>query len=291
MEVSKTYISAIIAQYPAYIYVCYNVFGVCTTFFDWWNEYGMNVNFRYHFQVPGSADKSKQPKIAVRTNEMTASPKAVHPPIHSSHLANQSCAGQTRSDSHVGKFLVLKPGRESFIAGAKDVSMASSTPTASNVNSFMVSTLENKSASLSLSSKSSLEKKSSQFLTQSRSEFFNLMRKNSARGPVVRSDSSLDVLSPSAETSGGNFREVNDTLNPCVLENGNQMICNGDRYEIAENIGNLSGDGGKSMSVYPDEEEAAFLRSLGWEENGGEDEGLTEEEINAFYQEVSTRSY
>jgi hypothetical protein len=39
-----------------------------------------------------------------------------------------------------------------------------------------------------------------------------------------------------------------------------------------------------------DEEEVAFLRSLGWEEDSGEDEGLTEEEINAFYQEVSIYS-
>ncbi|KAK8483131.1 hypothetical protein V6N12_018138, partial [Hibiscus sabdariffa] len=40
---------------------------------------------------------------------------------------------------------------------------------------------------------------------------------------------------------------------------------------------------GKS-AVRSNEEEAAFLRSLGWEENSGEDEGLTEEEINTFYQ-------
>ncbi|KAK9002944.1 hypothetical protein V6N11_060518 [Hibiscus sabdariffa] len=40
-----------------------------------------------------------------------------------------------------------------------------------------------------------------------------------------------------------------------------------------------------STNTSADEEEAAFLRSLGWEENSGDDEGLTEEEINTFYQE------
>ncbi len=36
-----------------------------------------------------------------------------------------------------------------------------------------------------------------------------------------------------------------------------------------------------------EEEEAAFLRSLGWEENAeGGEEALTEEEISAFFQEV-----
>lgn len=40
--------------------------------------------------------------------------------------------------------------------------------------------------------------------------------------------------------------------------------------------------------LYPEEEEVSFLRSLGWpwEENSGEDEGLTEEEINAFCSKV-----
>ncbi|KAK8572365.1 hypothetical protein V6N12_028420 [Hibiscus sabdariffa] len=44
-----------------------------------------------------------------------------------------------------------------------------------------------------------------------------------------------------------------------------------------------------STNTSPDEEEAAFLRSLGWEENSGDDEGLTEEEINAFYQRYSVQ--
>ena len=40
-------------------------------------------------------------------------------------------------------------------------------------------------------------------------------------------------------------------------------------------------------ALYPDNEEVAFLRSHGWEENG-EDESLTEEEISSFYREVTT---
>ncbi|KAK7400251.1 hypothetical protein VNO78_11453 [Psophocarpus tetragonolobus] len=35
---------------------------------------------------------------------------------------------------------------------------------------------------------------------------------------------------------------------------------------------------------YPDEKEIAFLRSLGWEESAEDDEGLTEEEIQDFYE-------
>ncbi|XP_042068205.1 uncharacterized protein LOC121811413 [Salvia splendens] len=267
--------------------------------------------------VPGTGDKLKQSKIALRTNDMTVAPKAVHSLPHSSHSATQSRAGQSRSDSasnpHVGKFLVLKPGRESIPVGQKDVCCAtdntngkvvkdgqvatgSCTVVASiSASNSMVSVLENKSAALSLGSRSSMEKKPTQSLAQSRSEFFNLMRrKSSARAKTSvenHSDSSLDTLSPSANTSVENCKEgYAATTTPCVLENGNQMLCNGDRCDITEKTrGCLPDVGDSSLSchgyIYPDAEEVAFLRSLGWEENSGEDEGLTEEEINAFYQE------
>ncbi|KAG6388737.1 hypothetical protein SASPL_150169 [Salvia splendens] len=261
--------------------------------------------------VPGTADKSKQLKIALRTNDMTLAPKAVHAQPNSSHSANQSRAGQTRSDSvinpHVGKFLVLKPGRDSIVVGQKDVNsapgngngkgtkdgqlaMGSCTATASNsVSNARVSVLENKSAALSQGSRSPVDKKSPQSLAQSRSEFFNLMRrKTSVRAPAIQSDSSSDILSPTAETTVENCKEGHASDTPCVLENGNQMVCNGDRYDITEKTGCLPDVEDSSLSyhgsIYPDAEEAAFLRSLGWEENG-EDEGLTEEEINAFYDE------
>ncbi|KAL0326256.1 UNVERIFIED_CONTAM: hypothetical protein Sradi_5194900 [Sesamum radiatum] len=262
--------------------------------------------------VPSSADKLKQPKIALKTNEVTVASRGVHVQPHSSHLAYQSRAGQSRSDSastsNGGKFLVLKPGRDSVI-GAKDASSptgdangkvangqlatASLTPASMSPSNSMVSALENKVATLSLSSKSALDKRSYQSLAQSRSEFFNLMRrKTSPCATIIHSDSGAAVSSRSAETSGEKF-EGDAATSPCVLENGNQVICNGDRHDIPEKIKSfpdvadicLSGNG----SIYPDEEEAAFLRSLGWEENGGEDEGLTEEEINAFYQEYMNR--
>ncbi|XP_011097603.1 uncharacterized protein LOC105176476 isoform X2 [Sesamum indicum] len=263
--------------------------------------------------VPSSADKLKQPKVALKTNEVTVASRGVHMQPHSSHLAYQSRAVQSRSDSastsNGGKFLVLKPGRDSVTIGAKDASspagdangkaangqlaMASSTPASMSSSNSMVSALENKVAALSLSSKSTLDKRSSQSLAQSRSEFFNLMRrKTSPCATIIHSDSVAAVSSHSAETSGEKF-EGDAAISPCVLENGNQVICNGDRHDIAQKIKSfpdvgdicLSGNG----SIYPDEEEAAFLRSLGWEENGGEDEGLTEEEINAFYQEYMNR--
>ncbi|KAI3460613.1 hypothetical protein Pfo_017276 [Paulownia fortunei] len=263
-----------------------------------------------------SGDKSKQPKVAVRTNEIIAASKGVQPQPRSHQLSNQSRAGQVRSDSpstsHIGKFLVLKPGRENGVTiVTKDASIstgdancrvlngqfavAPSTPTATmSLNNSMVSAVEKNVAALSLSSRSTVDKRSSQSLAQSRSEFFNLMRrKTTPNATTILSGSSLAVSSPSAETSGEIFKEGHAPVSPHVLENGNQMICNGNGHYIPEKSKKFSDVGEKNLfcngQICPDEEEAAFLRSLGWEENGGEDEGLTEEEINAFYQEYMNR--
>lgn len=61
---------------------------------------------------------------------------------------------------------------------------------------------------------------------------------------------------------------------------------NSDLHCSAEN-GNCSAGGCalEQEKLAPDEEEAAFLRSLGWEENTGE-EALTREEIESFLSEV-----
>ncbi|KAG8389726.1 hypothetical protein BUALT_Bualt01G0008700 [Buddleja alternifolia] len=254
-----------------------------------------------------SGDKSKQPKNTARTNETIVASKAVQPQPHSPHLSNQSRAGHIRSDpsstSHFGKFLVLKPGRENGATTVtKDasnssgdahsrvanghVAIASSTPTGStSPKNSMVASVENKIAALSLSSKSTMEKRSSQSLAKSRSEFFNLMRRKTSPNA-----SSMAVSSPRAETSREIFKEGHAAISPRVLENGS---CNGNGHDIHEKSEKFSDDVEENLvcdvAICPDEEEAAFLRSLGWEENGGEDEGLTEEEINAFYQEYMNR--
>ncbi|KAL0369224.1 UNVERIFIED_CONTAM: hypothetical protein Scaly_1141300 [Sesamum calycinum] len=264
---------------------------------------------------PGSGDKSKQPRIAVRTGEMIVASKGVNPQSHSPHLSNQSHIGQVRSDSpsssHKGKFLVLKPGRENGVTiVTKDAAtstgdancrllngqlpVAPSKAGSMSLNNSMVPALGNKVAALSLSSRSTVDKRSSQSLAQSRSEFFKLMRRKTTHNATTsHSDSSSAVSSPSAQTSGEINRKGHTPIRPCHLENGTQMICNGNGHDIPANSHKSSDVGGNNSfvngAICPDEEEAAFLRSLGWEENGGEDEGLTEEEINAFYKEYMNR--
>lgn len=154
---------------------------------------------------------------------------------------------------------------------------------------------------------------------QSRNDFFNLMRKKSLanpasaapeNGPAVPSSVSercdeltTEVVAAPVTPKGSDIvssensdldwsNEKRDDKN----DNGSNQACgvspndpddvNGDACHVSQKF--LDNDEKHLSSVevlYPDEEEAAFLRSLGWEENG-DDEGLTEEEISAFYKEV-----
>ncbi|KAL3641783.1 hypothetical protein CASFOL_012598 [Castilleja foliolosa] len=240
-------------------------------------------------------DKLKQSKLAVKTSDPS---KVAQSQPHSPHLSNNSRPDSpSTTTSHFGKFLVLKPGRENASISNGDangkvlnghVTNSPSTPTASmSPNNSAVSTLEEKVNTLPLSSKPNLEKKSPHSLAQSRGEFFKLMRrKNSRNAQAALSGSGLSVSSPSGET-------IKERDSPTLVENGSQSICNGNGHFFHEKSESLSVVGEKNLfcngKISPEEEETAFLRSLGWEENGGEDEALTEEEINAFYQEYMNR--
>ncbi|XP_060198157.1 uncharacterized protein LOC132627080 isoform X1 [Lycium barbarum] len=259
--------------------------------------------------VSSSADKSKQPKSTARTNEMVGIAKSTQQPFNT-QLANQPRNVQVRAEapatSHGKTLLVLKPGRENGVTSLSKEALspanntgsrlancpppvASSAPVVTSPTS-RVTSLETKAAALSLKPRSTAEKRSSLSQAQSRSDFFNLMRKKtSVNSSTVLPDSGM-ASSNIREQSGLKTKDEDSaSLSPCVSEKGSELTSNGDPHEAQNHVqrhndveeNNLSING----ALYPDEEEAAFLRSLGWEENAGEDEGLTEEEINNFYEE------
>ncbi|KAK4359022.1 hypothetical protein RND71_021251 [Anisodus tanguticus] len=260
-------------------------------------------------KISSSADKSKQPKSTARTNEMVGIAKSTHQPF-STQLANQPRSGQVRAEapttSHGKTLLVLKPGRENGVTSlSKEApspanntgsrlatcppAVAPSAPAVTSPTSRATS-LETKAAALSLKPRSTAEKRSSLAQAQSRSDFFNLMRKKTSLNSSTVLPDSGTASSNSREQSGLKTKyEDSASLSPCVSENGSERTSNGDPHEAQIHVqrhnnveeNNLAING----ALYPDEEEAAFLRSLGWDENAGEDEGLTEEEINNFYQE------
>ncbi|KAI4342008.1 hypothetical protein MLD38_026672 [Melastoma candidum] len=126
---------------------------------------------------------------------------------------------------------------------------------------------------------------------QSRSDFFKLLKKKSFTGITPSNDG--HSISTVLERSGisGNDSFISDAKQ----EGFPDASDSGTAYENGGGFGVSRGDiseltqpqtpSGEVRSVYSVEEEAAFLRSLGWEESAGEDEGLTEEEISSFFQE------
>lgn len=243
-----------------------------------------------------SSDKLKQqPKTTVRTNETIVAAKIGQQQAFQSQPNQSLRAGQSKSDlpktSHGGKFLVLKPVWENGVTyTAKDgssiarvansqvpVAPAAPAPPLLNPNH---ATIDRKTTNFNL--KSIAEKKASLAQAQSRNDFFNLMRKKNS----LNASGSTPDSGPTTENSGVTKEAGSSPESPLVItENGNKITDNGDSLVGHGFMNNVEKSSCLDEAVYPDEEEAAFLRSLGWEESSGEDEGLTEEEINAFYQE------
>lgn len=235
------------------------------------------------------------------------------------HHAGQSPhGGNVKSDmpktSH-GKLLVLKPTRENGVSSiTKDVASPTSNaniraannqvaaaspvapaPSRTPSNSKVSSGDRKAAAALPLISGLAVERKPSLSQTQSRNDFFNLLKKktSSHTSSVPQTDSIPGTSLPTVDKPGEVVKEVvGGSAISHPVENGIGVIVNGDNHDEVQR----SDDEGEKktsqcITVLPDEEEAAFLRSLGWEENYGDDEGLTEEEINAFYQEVNVLSF
>ncbi|KAK7385246.1 hypothetical protein VNO78_30960 [Psophocarpus tetragonolobus] len=256
-----------------------------------------------------NSEKSK-PKTAIRNAEMNVVTKNVPQQPSALHIANQSVRSvnaKIDTPKTSGKFTDLKsvvwengasptskdvpnstnysnskPGNHNAVASG-----AAAAPLRNPNN--LKSPTERKPASLDLKLGSILDKKQSISQVQSRNDFFNLIKKKTLmNSSAVLPDSGSMVSSPAMEKSDEVNREiVSPSACPQSLGNGTKLTSNGTHAH--EEVHGLSDNEEKESNpcatIYPDEEEAAFLRSLGWEENSDEDEGLTEEEINAFYQE------
>ncbi|KAI3442727.1 uncharacterized protein J3R85_000987 [Psidium guajava] len=254
--------------------------------------------------VLNSSEKSKS-KAAVRNGERISAVRSGQQQLSLS--ANQFLrGGHTKLDSpqspHAGKFLVLKPTRENGVSHApKDLgsptsvagskSLGSQPTVASSAAPALHSSLEDRSAVSFLNPATVLEKRPSSSHAQSRSEFFNLIkRKNSTKGSSVLLESGPVISSPNRESSCQIIEQSVNAPGSPVADNGGEIhSSSGSSLESLRLPNDENDDTSPTAAVYPNEEEAAFLRSLGWEENAGEDEGLTEEEINAFYEYTKLR--
>lgn len=251
--------------------------------------------------VLNPSDKLK-PKTATRTNEVASGPKNGLQQMSSLQMGSHPVrSGSTRADgpksSAAGKLLLLKPTRENAISPSlKDGpgqtinvpvianGQSSGAPVTSALlkhpNNVKLSTNERKT-SYNLNGPPVVDKRLSLAQLRSRNDFFNLVRKKSMSSTSAAADSG------SVSSSLQNSDELKEMASGAATLAGNasELKCNGE----ACNLGECSSDHKESALddnavIYPSEEEEAFLRSLGWEDNTGDEGGLTEEEINAFVQ-------
>ncbi|KAI8026959.1 hypothetical protein LOK49_LG02G02896 [Camellia lanceoleosa] len=209
------------------------------------------------------------------------------PQISSSHFANHSPrSGPVKSDisrtSSVGKLHVLKPARERN--GVSPTARGSLSPTSvavapSVVGSAPLRSPGNNPNLKSMTSPSSAAPDPGLALSLPVSDKSDETGSGSA--PVTPHDGD-SPLSDSFDRSTEKRNDMNSNGNDNASDRPRESL--DDKHQ--EPLNNGKDPSSSSGILYSEEEEAAFLRSLGWEENTGEDEGLTEEEISSFYKEV-----
>ncbi|XP_020976837.1 mediator of RNA polymerase II transcription subunit 1 isoform X4 [Arachis ipaensis] len=249
-------------------------------------------------QVPNSSEKSK-PKAAVRSTEMSVSAKSLPQQPSGLHSTSQSVRNvntKVEAPKTCGKFTDLKSVVwENGVSPtfSKEVSNLTNSSIGKSGSQHAVASAVayTPSKNTNYMKSPTVEKRHSHSHSQSRNDFFNLIKKKTLmNSSTVVPDSIPVVSSPISEKSGElNGVVVKPSVYPQSTGNGPEVTSNGNAhaYEESQRLSDSEEkDSIPSATISPDEEEAAFLRSLGWEENSDEDEGLTEEEINAFYQEV-----
>lgn len=243
-------------------------------------------------QALNSSDKFKS-KINARFSEANGGNRTgMQPPSTFVSSVSLSPRGglvtlDASKQSHGNKLFVLKPPWESGasvtpkdvcspenVASGKQTNStvpgpAVSSTSARSPNSAKASGMERRSVFSSLTVASSVEKRPLSSYSKSRSDFFNSVRKKTSTTAVASetSDSNQFEISPASPHGAEN---VGLTIEKDSSEE-NQKLSSGVKNTII------------CDEVIPVEEEVAFLRSLGWQEDGDEEEALTEEEINAFY--------
>ncbi|XP_073025716.1 uncharacterized protein [Primulina eburnea] len=241
--------------------------------------------------VSSSSDKQKT-KLGQQQHPITSLP------------SNHSKADMSKS-SNVGKLHVLKLLREKN--GVAPVLKDNSIPT-SGINAVSSTLVSAKSSpnipTLNRKPVLTVLEKRTTSQAQSRKEFFNLVRKKSmVISTSVTATENFSVMdtrtavspppsetfekedAPALSTSQIDDAQSSASLSDDLLsEKRDDVTCIDDTCIVPNYLGN--GKNGCMDPLFSEEEEAAFLRSLGWEENSDES-GLTEEEISTYLKDAT----
>nr|VDD60813.1 unnamed protein product [Brassica oleracea] len=242
--------------------------------------------------ILNSSDKSKT-KQMVRAGEICLAPSRNSQQQPSVLLGNvqSNPSGQIKSEK---KLLVLKPARETGVAAVKESGSPSSNPNSRPNSSQLMNTAQSPQSatvrstnnsprehkgitSFTMTSGQTIEKKPYLAQTQSRHAFFSALKQKT----ISSTNISTDPVNPSTTRVSSSVEEKVLTSKELVASDSSssQVTC-GLEVTQRNTIGFEAAD-------TPDEEEAEFLRSLGWDENNGEVEALTEEEIKAFNEQYN----
>ncbi|XP_019169187.1 PREDICTED: uncharacterized protein LOC109165041 isoform X2 [Ipomoea nil] len=219
-----------------------------------------------------------------------------HHPLSPSHVASNSVrsGGLGTTDalkkSSFGKLHVLKPSREkssvsSVVSNCLDPNpdTKGSKPMLSPVSTMQRPPYNPVSPTAEPKPSRAVTEKRLSSQAQSRNDFFNLMRKKSMGDAGAASDTAAPEVSTEPTTQAQDAPSFDNPSVIMAVDNTNEDTGKGDAIDGQKQLKN-----GKTHPS-PDaisEEEAAFLRSLGWEENADEG-GLTEEEISTFYRDLT----
>ncbi|XP_057750920.1 uncharacterized protein LOC130969279 isoform X1 [Arachis stenosperma] len=233
---------------------------------------------------PRSLVASPSEKSRVKTGQQQYPFSYSRLPSHSSHSAfgnsdvQKTISGNSRNVSTSQEL-------NGFSSAAKDNSSPSRVicPTGATA-STSISYPYNSSGDSSIPSAWMTLEKRPTFQTQSRSDFFkNLSKKSSSKNSC--SDVCPNGISCALEKS--ELGKSTATSSVSSLAESSSVITENAAAAAASKPLKFSSNGEQQHSTNPvlhPDEEIAFLRSLGWEESAGEDEGLTEDEIQDFYE-------
>lgn len=262
---------------------------------------GIEINMSLmssYFQVLNTSEKSKSK--GARNGDLVA-PKAMQQPP--SQVVNHAVRlPGTKSDilktSQTGNFLVLNREKNGISPTAKDgpsPAISSRAITSLGSVSSASSPHSNSSANSKLKANGVGGEKKPQSQAKDRNHFFNSLRKQAELKNGVphhpsesncgsSSSSSLSASAMSNLMMKSDEQVTGDSaISACQGKEILGAYNSGIRSSIAEN-GSM-GDEEPETFVAPDEEEKAFLKSLGWNENAGEG-ALTAEEIESFVKKV-----
>ncbi|KAL7157251.1 hypothetical protein ABFS83_02G065000 [Erythranthe nasuta] len=220
--------------------------------------------------VLSSSDKQK---TKVGQHQQHPTPSAL--PVNQSPRGAPPSKPDFSKASNVGKLHVLKPVREKNGVTPSVKDKLSPTGSGKAVNS----TLPASPSAVKPLLTTVLEKRPTT-QAQSRNDFFKRMREKSVSNSSSASETG-SAMSPEKHAEVAVVpAAITGAVEPLPEEKAVRTTCNGGVQHIS------NGKKYNSEPIISEEEEAKFLRSMGWDENDDEG-GLTEEEISAFYRDFT----